>query len=161
MESNKHYRKTNNCRVSRPLPSARPRALGKHDLCRVPAKGHSANTWHTACPNFAESWPSTKYGTWQSLLFAECHRARTRQRPRTCPARAPAVRRPLGWLTALSLCRVSTRGTRQRSIFAECPQLALGKASFAECPGSSTRQTWLIFFFELSNFFVLYLNLRM
>jgi len=89
-----HYRKTNNCRVSRPLPSARPRALGKHDLCRVPAKGHSANTWHMACPNFAESWPSAKYGTRQTLLFAECHRARTRQRPRTCPARAPAVCRP-------------------------------------------------------------------
>ena len=148
-----HCRKTNNYRVSRPLPSDRPWELGKHDLCRVPAKGHSANTWHTACPNFAESWPSAKYGTRQPLLFAECHRARTRQRPRTCPARAPAVRRPLGWLTTLSLCRVSTRGTRQRSIFAECPHLALGKASFAECPGSSTRQTWFFFSFQIFLFY--------
>ena len=31
-----HYRKTDSCRVSRSLPSARPRALGKDVLCRVP-----------------------------------------------------------------------------------------------------------------------------
>ena len=114
------YRKTHSCRVSRPLPSARPRALGKDEVCRVPGRGHSAKTWHTACPHFAKCWPLAKWGTRQRLIFAECRRARTRQRPPTCPARAPAVRRPLGWLTAFSLCRVPPPGTRQSSLFAEC-----------------------------------------
>ena len=105
-----HYRKTHSCRVSRPLPSDRPRALGKDEVCRVPRRGHSAKTWHTACPHFAECWPSAKKGT--------------RQRPRMCPARAPAVRVADGvksllsastWHSAnLEVCRVPGGGTRQR-----------------------------------------------
>ena len=43
-----HYRKTQNYRVSQGLPSAKPRALGKEALCRVPEPHHSANIWHTA-----------------------------------------------------------------------------------------------------------------
>ena len=122
-----HYRKTLSCRVSQPLPSARPRALGKDVVCRVPGHGHSAKIWHTACPGFTECRPSAKQGTRQSVSFAECWPFSTRQSPRTCPARAPAVRHLSGGLMALSLCRVPPSGTRQRRHVAECLQQALGK----------------------------------
>ena len=108
-----HYRKTQICRVSRPLPRAKTRALGKDMVCRVPGNEHSANIYHTAYPSVAECRPSAKSGTRQHVPFAECWPGGTRQRLRTCPARAPAVRRPLGGLR----CQV----------FAECHHLALGK----------------------------------
>ena len=122
-----HYRKTLICRVSRPLPSARLRALGKDVVCRVPGHGHSAKIWHTACPGFAECRPSAKKGTRQSVSFGECWPFGTRQSPCTCPARALAVRRPSVGLTALSICRVPPPGTRQRTRVAECLIQALGK----------------------------------
>ena len=122
-----HYRKTHSCQVSRTLPSVRPRALCKDMVCRVPGHGHSAKIWHTACPGVAECRPSAKQGTRQSVSFTECWPGGTRQSPRTCPARAPAVRRPSVGLMALSLYRVPPPGTRQSSLFAECLQLALGK----------------------------------
>ena len=124
---NVHYRKTISCRVSRTLPSARPRALGKDVVCRVPGHGHSAQIWHTACPGFAECRPSAKKGTRQSVSFAECWPFGTRQSPRTCPARTPAVRHPLVGLTVLSICRVPSPGTQQRTRVAECLIQALGK----------------------------------
>ena len=138
-----HYRKTLSCRVSRPLPSARPRALGKDVVCRVPGHGHSAKIWHTACPGFTECQPSAKQGTRQSVSFAECWPGGTRQSPSTCPACALAVHRPLAWLTALTLCRVPLPSTRQSPNFTECLHAALDKSTFAECLGSSTRQTSL------------------
>ena len=122
-----HYRKTDSCRVSRSLPSARPRALGKDVVFRVPGRGHSAEIWHTACPGVAECRPSVNQGTRQRVSFAECWPGGTRQSPSTCPARAPAVRRPSGGLTASTVCRVPPAGTRQRWNIAECLQLALGK----------------------------------
>ena len=91
-----HYRKTLICRVSRPLPRAKTRALGKDMVCRVPRNEHSANICHTAYPSVAECRPSAKSGTRQHVPFAECWPGGTRQRLRPCPARAPAVRRPLG-----------------------------------------------------------------
>ena len=109
-----HYRKTQICRVSWPLPSTRTRTLGKDVLCRVPGHEHSANICHTACPSFAECRLSATNGTRQTVTFAECWPGGTRQIRRTCPARAPAVRRPLGGLMASSLCRVPPPGTRQR-----------------------------------------------
>ena len=109
-----HYRKTDSCRVSRSLPSARPRALGKDVVCRVPGRGHSAEIWHTACPGVAECRPSANQGTRQRVSFAECWPGGTRQSPSTCPERAPAVRHPSGGLTASTLCRVPPAGTRQR-----------------------------------------------
>jgi len=141
----KHYRKTHNCRVSQASPSAKLRALGKEPLCRVPKAQHSTNLWHTACPNVAECWPLAK-AAHSAKNVAECQWARTRQRPCTGPARVPTVCRPLVWLTAFSLCRVPPAGTRQRSKFAECRQLALGKVSFAECLASGSRQTGFNFF---------------
>ena len=111
---NSHYRKTQICRVSRPLPSARTRALGKDVVCRVPGHEHSTNICHTACPSFAECRPSANNSTWQRVTFAECCPGGTRQSRRTCPARAPAVRRPLVGLMASSVCRVPPPGTRQR-----------------------------------------------
>ena len=145
--------------MSRPLPSARLRALGIDVVCRVPGHGHSAKIWHTACPGFTECRPSAKQGTRQSVSFAECWPGGTRQSPRTCPARAPAVRRPSGRQMALSLCRVPPTGTPLRRNFAECAGLALGKVSFAECWSLVTWQNWLKKIFGPSNFFGLYLNL--
>ena len=136
-----HYRKTHICRV--PPASARTRALGKAPLCRVPKAQHSANTRHSARPTFAKYRPSAKKGHSASFIFAECRWARTRQRPRMCPARAPAVRRPSVGLTALSIFRVPPPGTRQRGNVAECVGLALGIVSFTECWSPGTRQTWL------------------
>jgi len=112
--------KTQICRVSRPLPRAKTRALGKDMVCRVPGNEHSANICHTAYPSVAECRPSAKSGTRQHVPFAECWPGGTRQRLRTCPARAPAVRCPLVGLMASSLCRVPPPGTRQRGYFAEC-----------------------------------------
>ena len=138
-----HYRKTDSCLVSRSLPSARPRALGKDVVCRVPGRGHSAKTRHTACPCVAECRPSATSYTRQRLIFAVCWPGGTRQSPSTCPARALTVSHPLAWLTALTLCRVPLPGTRQSPNFAKCLHAALGKSTFAECLGSSTRQTLL------------------
>ena len=124
---NMHYRKTQICRVSWPLPSTRTRTLGKDVLCRVPGHEHSANICHTACPSFVECWLSATNGTQQTVTFAECWLGGTRQIRRTCPARAPAVRRPLGgadgvkslpsattWHSAKGIvCRVPSLDTRQ------------------------------------------------
>ena len=101
-----HYRKTHICRVPPALPSARTRALGKAPLCRVPKAQHSANTRHSARPTFAKCRPSAKKGHSASFIFVECHWACTRQRGRTCPARAPGVRRPLWVADGRYLCRV-------------------------------------------------------
>ena len=128
--------------MSRSLPSTRPRALGKDVVCRVPGRGHSAKTRHTACPCVAECRPSATSCTRQRL----CWPGGTRQSPSTCPARALTVSHPLAWLTALTLCRVPLPGTRQSPNFAECLHAALGKSTFAECLGSNTRQTLLNFF---------------
>ena len=129
-----HYRKTLICRVSRPLPSARLRALGKDVVCRVPGHGHSAKNWHTACPGFTECRPSAKQGTLQSVSIAEC-----------CPVRGADGVKSLSsatfWHSAKeTCCRVPPAGTRQRRNFAECAGLALGKVSFAECWNLGTRQ---------------------
>ena len=108
-----HYRKTQICRVSRPLPSARTRALGKNlahgmpGLYRVPAvskAGHSAKC--LLC-----------------RVLARQHSAKPAHVPSTRARRAPPVR----GLTALSLCQVPPSGTRQRRHVAECLQQALGK----------------------------------
>ena len=150
-----HYRKTQICRVSWPLPSTRTRTLGKDVLCRVPGHEHSANICHTACPSFAECRLSATNGT--------------RQIRRTCPARAPAVRRPLGGLMASSLCRVPPPGTRQRGYFAECLEPGTRQRGyFAECLEPGSRQIFFCrvlelrysaklgkkFFFDLQNFLV-------
>jgi len=115
-----HYRKTQICRVSRTLPRAKTRAIGKDMVCRVPGNEHSANICHTAYPSVVECRPSAKSGTRQHVPFAKCWPGGTRQRLRTCPACALGVRHPLGGLTASSVCRVPGGGTRQRSNFAEC-----------------------------------------
>ena len=78
-----HYRKTQICRVSRPLPSARTRKLGKDVVCRVPHHEHSANICHTACPSFTECRSSAKNDTRQTVPFAECWPGGTRQSRRT------------------------------------------------------------------------------
>ena len=149
--------------MSGSLPSARPRALGKDVVCR----GHSAKIWHTACPGVAKCRPSANQDTWQRGSFAECWSGGTQQSPSTCPARAPAVRRPSGGLTASTFCRVPPAGTRQKVKYcrvspagtrqsrnvAECACVALGKASFAECWCPGTRQTWLKNFFWAFKFF--------
>ena len=123
----RRYRKTNNCRVSRPLSNARSRALDKYNLCRVPTKEHSANIWHTAWPTFAECWPSAKSDTRHILSLPSAAipplgkgGSRAQHALRPCAGR-------WGWRTAVSFCRVSTAGTRQRPNFAECGRLALGK----------------------------------
>ena len=67
-----HYRKTQICRVSRPLPRAKTRALGKDMVCRVPGNEHSANICHTAYTSVAHRRPSAKSGTRQHVTFAEC-----------------------------------------------------------------------------------------
>ena len=124
--------------MSTGLSSARPRALGKDDLCRVPDLGHSANLRHTACPHFAECWPSAKNGTRHTeSLSSAGRRALGKDR-----SRAQHARRPSGCLTAVILCRVL-----QSVNFTECLCSALGKASFAECHPAGTRQIVCIFIF--------------
>ena len=102
---------TTGTRQRRALPSARPRALGKHvahgmpTLCRVLAVGKERHSAYRA--------------------FVECRKASTRQRQVTCPARAPAVRVPDGRYPLPSaakrkLHRVSVFGTRQ-SLFRRVP----------------------------------------
>ena len=142
MLGKRHYRKTLICRVSRPLPSARLRALGKDVVCRVPGHGHSAKIWHTACPGFTEFRPSAKQGTRQSVSFAECWPGGTRQSPRTCPARAPDVRRPLGGADGVKSLPSATTWHSAKGIFCQVLELRysakLGKNIF----------------FDLQNFFV-------
>jgi len=94
--------------VSTGLSSARSRALGNDDLCRVPDLGHSANMWHTACPHFAECWPSAKNGTRHTEPLSSAGR-RALGKDRSRAQHAPAVRRPSGCLTAVILCRVLKR----------------------------------------------------
>ena len=60
-------------------------------------------------------------------------------------ARVPAVRRPLGWLTEFILCRVPSADTRQM-FFRRVPE--------------NRHSANMVNFFRPSNFFVLYLNLR-
>ena len=138
-----HYRKTQICQVSRPLPSARTRALGKDVVCRVPSHEHSANICHTACSSFAECRPSAKNDTRQTVPFAECWPSGTRQSRRTCPARTPAVRRPLGgwWRQVFAECHHLALG--KGDILPSASSLALGKFSFAECWSLGTRQNWV------------------
>jgi len=118
---------TTGTRQRRALPSARPRALGKYvahsmpTLYRMLAVGKER---HSAYPH-----------------FAECQKASTRQRQVTCPARVPAVRRPL------SFAECWKDGTRQSVNFAEYLWPALGKASFAEWHPPGTRQIVSIFIF--------------
>ena len=113
-------------------------------VCRVLEPGHSAN----------EALPSASWGTRQRLIFAECHRARTRQRPRTCPARAPAVLRPLGWLTALSLCRVSTTSSKFSVNLCRVPTAGTRQSFFCRVPGLQHSANVVNFFFALSIFFL-------
>ena len=134
------------------LPSARPRALGKNlahgmpGLYRVPAvgkAGHSAKC--LLC-----------------RVLARRHSAKPAHVPSTHARCAPPVRGADGvkslpsastWHSAkLQLCRVPQACTWQRRNFAECIHLALGKVNFAECLGSSTRQTSLKKFFGLRIF---------
>ena len=141
--------------MSWPLPSTRTRTLGKDVLCRVPGHEHSANICHTACPSFAECLPLATNGTRQTVTFAECWPGGTRQIRRTCPARAPAVRRPLGGLMASSLCRVPPPGTRQRGYFAEC--LEPGSRQIFFCRVLELRYSAKLGkkkFFDLQNFLV-------
>ena len=155
-----HYRKTLICLVSRPLPSTRPRALGKKlahgmpGLYRVPAvgkAGHSAKC--LLC-----------------RVLSQRHSTKPAHVPSTRARHAPPVRRADGvkslssatfWHSAKeTCCRVTPAVTRQRRNFAECAGLALGKVSFSECWSLGTRQNWLKnFFLGLQIFFCLYLNL--
>ena len=142
------------------MPSARPRALDKDVVCRVPGRGHSAKIWHTACPGVAECKPSANQGTRQRGSFAECWSAAL-GKARACAqhARPPCAARQgvdgvnflpsaSSWhLAKVKYCRVSPAGTRQSRNVAECTGVALGKASFAECWCPGTQQTWLKKFF--------------
>jgi len=74
------------------LPSAKPRALGKQTLCRVPSPRHSAKILHTVHSIFAEFQHSAKVQHSAYNTFAEFRGAGTRQHLRTWPPRAPAVK---------------------------------------------------------------------
>ena len=129
------------------MPSARPRALGNDDFCRVPDLRHSANMWHTACPHFAECWPSAKNGTRHTeTLSSAGRRALGKDRSRAQHARPPCTGRQGAW-RPLSFAECCKGGTRQSVNFAKCLCSALGKASFAECHPAGTRQIVCIFIF--------------
>ena len=122
---------TTGTRQNRSLPSARPRALGKHvahdmpTLCRVLAVGKER---HSAYRD-----------------FVECRKASTRQRQVTCPARAPAMLQR--WHSAKrKLRRVSMAGTRQ-SLFRQVTSSWHSANSF-------------YFYFFCSNFFIINSNLK-
>ena len=149
---NLHYRKTHKYRVSTSLPSARPRALGKDELCRVPDLGHPTNMWHTACPHFAECWPSAKNGTRHThTLLSVRRRALGKDRSRAQHACLPCAGRQGAW-RPLSFAECWKDGTRQSVNFAECLWPALGKASFAKWHPPGTPQIVSIFIFFVQIF---------
>ena len=127
------------------LPSARPRALGKnlaHGMpgrCRVQAVGKSR---HSAMCLLCR-------------VLAGQHSAKPEHVPSTRARRAPAVRVADGvyplpsaarWHSAkIKLCRVPSADTRQR-FFRRVPE--------------NRHSANMVNFFRPSNFFVLYLNLR-
>ena len=138
--------------MSRPLPRAKTRALGKDMVCRVPGNEHSANICHTACPSVAECWPSAKSGTRQHVPFAECWPGGTRQRLRTCPARAPAVRRPLRWLTTVRFCRVLQGRHSAKTKFRRVPVGGTRQSQFRRVPSTWHSANNFYFYFFHSTF---------
>ena len=119
-------------------------------FCRVPDHEHSAKMWHTACQNVTECRPSAKKAT--RHVFAECQRASTRQRRLTCPARASAVRRPSGWLTAVSFGRVLQGRHSAKTKFRRVPVGGTRQSQFRRVPATGTRQR-VSFFFAFKLFY--------
>jgi len=96
-------------------------------LYRVSKIGHSAKkALCRVSAIFVECHQSAKIRHSAKPLFAECLRSCTRQNRRTCPSRAPIVRRPWKQLTTISFAECVTSGTRQSQYFAECLLSALG-----------------------------------
>ena len=123
-------------------------------FCRVPDHEHLAKIhfaecqmWHTACQNVTECRPSAKKAT--RHVFAECQRASTRQRRLTCPARASAVRRPSGWLTAVSFCRVLQGRHSAKTKFRRVPVGGTRQSQFRRVPSTwhSANNFYFYFFF--------------
>ena len=70
-------------------------------------------------------------------------------------ARAQNTRQPSGRLTAVSLRRVPTAGTRQRPNFAECLSWHSAKTTLRRVPSGGTRQIFFLafnFFYSLLKF---------
>ena len=124
--------------MSTGLPSARPRALGKDELCRVPDLGHSANMWHTACPHFAECWPSAKNGTRHThTLLSVRRRALGKDRSRAQHA----------WLTAVSFCRVLQGRHSAKTKFRRVPVGGTRQSQFRRVPSTWHSANNFYFFF--------------
>ena len=139
-------------RVPTGLPSARPRALGKDDLCRVPDLGHSANMWHTACPHFAECWPSATNGTRHTEPLSSAGR-RALGKDRSRAQHAPAVRRPSGCLTAVILCRVLQRWHSAKRKLRRVSVFGTRQSLFRRVPSSWHSANSLYFYFSfIQNF---------
>ena len=130
---------TTGTRQRRSLPSARPRALGKHvahgmpTLYRVLAVGKERHSAYRA--------------------FVECRKASTRQRQVTCPARAPVVSRPSGCLTAVILCRVLKRWNSAKRKLRRVSVFGTQQSLFRRVPSSWHSANSFYFYFSfIQNF---------
>jgi hypothetical protein len=118
-------------------------------LCRVPFVGHSAKT----------SLPSAALGEARlsaTRLFTECgtlgtgrHSAKTslpsvKHSATGALGKGPSTAVPT--LTAISLCREPTAGTRQRGFFAECPTSSTRQRTLYRVSSLDTRQSIFLFF---------------
>jgi hypothetical protein len=113
-------------------------------LCRVPFVGHSAKK---TLPSAAldKVMLSAQGGTRQRQV---CRVSNTRQRGLSANPSAAVPE-----LTAVSLCRESTAGTRQRGFFAECHIVDTRQSTLCRVSYLDTRQIIFLFFkFCLSNF---------
>ena len=125
---------TTGTRQRRSLPSARPRALGKHvahgmpTLCRVLAVSKERHSAYRA--------------------FVECRKASTRQRQVTCPACVPVVSRPSGCLTAVILCRVLKRWHSAKRKLRRVSVFGTRQSIFRRVPSSWHSANSLYFYFS-------------
>ena len=144
------------------LPSARPRTLSRNLAHGMPARAlPSAGRRQIKALGNVSPLPSAGRAALGKA------RARAQHARPPCSARQGAdgvnsLPSASSWHSAkVKYYRVSPAGTRQSRNVAACAGVALGKASFAQCWCSGTRQTWLKIFFGPSNFFGLHLNLIM
>jgi hypothetical protein len=127
-------------------------------LCRVPFVGHSAKK---ALPKAALG----KVRLSAQRLFTECwtlgrgqHSAKTglpsvKHSAKEALGKKPSAAVPK--LTAVSICRVPTVGSRQRCFFAECHAAGTRQRKLCRVSYSDTRQSLFLFFLILSpKFFV-------
>jgi hypothetical protein len=127
-------------------------------LCRVPFVGHSAK----------KALPRTALGKVRlsaQRLFTECwtldrgqHSAKTGLPSVKHSAKGALGKKPsaaVPKLTAVSICRVPTVGSRQRCFFAECHAAGTRQRKLCRVSYSDTRQSLFLFFLILSpKFFV-------